>query len=201
MGCDKDRTTFNAPFRHRDDTDSMAEHQIALAFRERFARQDAAEAALDQHLQHTTDLVLGESDGPAAWPVVAARPARLIPRMVPALSRSEAQHVMSQGAKRAETLLASAIPMPRLLGPQLFHDLLNNNPRKGLRRWVDTNMLVPARATRRRGLLVELHHDGTVVTAVDLSHLALPPSHPAVPLPVSSPVLISAVFETVAPST
>ncbi|MFH8630774.1 hypothetical protein ACH4CC_13000 [Streptomyces lydicus] len=63
---------------------------------------------------------------------------------------------------------------------------------------MDTNMLVPARATRQRGILVELHHDGTVVTAVDLSHHALPPSHPEVPLPVSSPTLLSAVFETIA---
>jgi hypothetical protein len=47
-------------------------------------------------------------------------------------------------------------------------------------------------------VLVELHHDGTVVTAVDVSHNALPPRHPEVPLPVSSPVLISAVFETIA---
>ncbi|MFK4799324.1 helix-turn-helix domain-containing protein [Streptomyces sp. MPA0124] len=195
---DKDKTTFNAPFRHRDDTDYMAEHQIALAYRDRFARQDAAEAALEQHVQHTTDLLFGESEGERAWLVVAARPTRPIPRMVPALTRSEAQEVIFRGSKRAEDLLASALPMPRLLGPRLFPEFLDNNPRKGLRRWVDTNMLVPARATRRRGVLVELHHDGTVVTAVDLSHNALPRSHPAVALPVSCPVLISAVFETIA---
>ncbi|MGW5442729.1 AlbA family DNA-binding domain-containing protein [Streptomyces asiaticus] len=196
---DKDKTTFNAPYRHRDDTDYMAEHQIALAYRDRFARQDFAEAALEQHVQHTTDLVLGESEEqPAAWLVVVARPTRPIPRMVPALSRSEAQYVMSQSAKRAEGLIASAIRMPRLRAPQLFPDLLDNNLRKGLRRWVDTNMLVPARATRRRGVLVELHHDGTVVTAVDLSHQALPRKHPAVSLPVFSPVLVNAAFETVA---
>jgi hypothetical protein len=195
---DKDKTTFNAPFRHRDDTDYMAEHQIALAYRERFARQAAAEAALDQHVQHVTDLVLGESEAPAAWLVVAARPTRPIPRMVPPLSRSEAQHVMYQSGKRAEALLADAVPMPRLRVPQLFHDLLDNNPRRGLRRWVDTNMLVPSRATRRRGVLVELHHDGTVVTAVDLSHNALPAPQSEVVLPAATPALTSAVFETVA---
>ncbi|ATW48243.1 AlbA family DNA-binding domain-containing protein [Streptomyces peucetius] len=195
---DKDKTTFNAPYRHRDDTDYMAEHQVALAYRDRFARQESAEAALEMHVQHTTDLVLGESEDQAAWLVVVARPTRPIPRMVPALSRSEAQYVMHQSTKRAERLLASAIPMPRLLVPQIFPEFLDNNPRKGLRRWVDTNMLVPARPTRRRHVLVELHHDGTVVTAVDVSHNALPPSHPEVPLPVSSPVLISAAFETIA---
>jgi hypothetical protein len=67
---DKDKTTFNAPYRHRDDTDYMAEHQIALAYRDRFARQESAEAALEMHVQHTTDLVLGESEAQAAWLVV-----------------------------------------------------------------------------------------------------------------------------------
>jgi hypothetical protein len=45
---DKDKTTFNAPFRHRDDTACMADHQVASAYRERFSRQDAAEAALER---------------------------------------------------------------------------------------------------------------------------------------------------------
>ncbi|MFE9812739.1 hypothetical protein [Streptomyces sp. NPDC005548] len=88
--------------------------------------------------------------------------------------------------------------MPRLLGPQLIPDLLSNDPRKGLRRWVDTNLFVPAWSSNRRGVLLELHHDGTVVTAVDLSHKALPADRPDVELPVISWVLISAVFEAVA---
>src|SRR5690606_5155856 len=124
---DKDKTTFNAPYRHRDDTDYMAEHQIALAYRGRFTRQQTAEAAVEQHLRNTTDLVLGESEVQAAWLIVVAHPSRPIPRMVPALSRSEVQGVMSRSAKRAERLLASAIPMPRLLGPQLFSHLLANS--------------------------------------------------------------------------
>ncbi|MGW7045137.1 hypothetical protein ACWGDT_20975 [Streptomyces avermitilis] len=39
---------------------------------------------------------------------------------------------------------------------------------------MDTNLLVPVRATRQRGVLLELHHDGTVVAAVDLSHKLCP---------------------------
>jgi hypothetical protein len=196
---DKDKTTFNAPFRHRDDTAYMAEHQVAAAYRERFSRQDAAEAALERHVRYATDLVLGESEfRPTAWLVVAARPARPIPRMVPPLTREEARWAIEQGATRARMLLDAASQMPRLLGPPLFPNLLNNDPRKGLRRWVDTNLLVPARATRQRGVLLELHHDGTVVTAVDLSHNALLAGHAAVELPVTSWNLISAVFETVA---
>ncbi|MEV4454124.1 AlbA family DNA-binding domain-containing protein [Streptomyces mirabilis] len=59
---DKDKATFNAPFRHRDDTAYMAEHQVAAAYRERFSRQDAAAAALERHVRYATDLVLGESE-------------------------------------------------------------------------------------------------------------------------------------------
>ncbi|MGW1538365.1 hypothetical protein [Streptomyces aureus] len=95
-------------------------------------------------------------------------------------------------------MLDRAVRMPRLLGPRLFPDLLSNDPRKGLRRWVDTNLFVPTWSDNRRGVLLEMHHDGTVVTAVDLSRNALPADRPQVELPVISWVLISAVFETVA---
>lgn len=197
---DKGKTTFNAPFRHRDDTAYMAEHQVAAAYRDRFRRQDAAEAALQRHVQHTTDLVLNESGDvqPTAWLIVAARLSRPIPRLVAQPTRPMAQLVIEQSSERARALLAGAVRMPRLLGPQLIPDLLNNDPRKGLRRWVDTNLLVPAWSTNRRGILLELHHDGTVVTAVDLSHNALPKTRPEVVLPVISWVLTSAIFETVA---
>lgn len=60
-------------------------------------------------------------------------------------------------------------------------------------------MLVPARATSRRGVLVELHHDGSVVTAVDLSHKAPSDGMPgSIVLPVSCPALINTAFESVA---
>ncbi|WP_329595992.1 ATP-binding protein [Streptomyces pseudovenezuelae] len=196
---DMDKTTFNAPFRHRDDTAYMPEHQVAAAYRARFARQRAAEAALDEHVQHTTDLIAGEKDNPAAWLVVVARPTRPLPRTVPAPTRVEAKYVLAQSVKRAERALSRAVPLRGLLGPQLFPDLLDNNPGRGLRRWVDTNMLVPTRATSRRGVLVELHHDGSVATAVDLSHKAPGDGMPGSPvLPVSCPALINTVFESVA---
>ncbi|MEU1690009.1 ATP-binding protein [Streptomyces hirsutus] len=196
---DKDKTTFNAPFRHRDDTAYMPEHQIAAAYQARFARQDAAEAALDKHVRHTTDLISGELDHPAAWLVVVARPARPLPRTVPAPTREGVKYVIASSVKRADGALDRAVPLRRLLGPQLFSDLLDNNPGRGLRRWVETNMLVPARVTSRRGILVELHHDGSVVTAVDLSHKAPNDGMPgSSTLPVSCPALINTVFESVA---
>ncbi|TFV34143.1 hypothetical protein E4K10_44935 [Streptomyces sp. T1317-0309] len=38
--------------------------------------------------------------------------------------------------------------------------------RVGLRRWVESTFLVPERRGRSRGVMVELHHDGTVAIAV-----------------------------------
>ncbi|MGC5346906.1 hypothetical protein [Streptomyces sp. DT171] len=42
----KDRVAFNAPHRINDHSFYMPEHQVARAYRERFARQDAADALL-----------------------------------------------------------------------------------------------------------------------------------------------------------
>ncbi|MFF5546689.1 AlbA family DNA-binding domain-containing protein [Streptomyces olivaceoviridis] len=195
---DKDKTTFNAPYRHRDDTAYMPEHQIAASYRARFARQDAAEVALDKHVRHTTDLLSGESDAPTAWLVVVARPTRPLPRTVPAPTRAEVQWVISQSAKRADAALNRAVPLRRLLGPQLLLGLLDNNPSRGLRRWMETNMLVPARASGRQRVLVELHHDGSVITAVDLSHYAIPGLVESDDVAISCPALIRSVFESVA---
>jgi hypothetical protein len=45
-----------------------------------------------------------------------------------------------------------------------------NTPEVGLRRWVDANFLTPRdKSDTRRSLMVEMHHDGTAVFAVDVS--------------------------------
>ncbi|MFI8930725.1 DEAD/DEAH box helicase [Streptomyces sp. NPDC053474] len=41
--------------------------------------------------------------------------------------------------------------------------------RVGLRRWVESTFLIPEYRTSRRGVMVEFHHDGSVVLCVDLS--------------------------------
>ncbi|MER6374046.1 ATP-binding protein [Streptomyces mirabilis] len=161
---DKDRVTFNAPYRINDDTFYMTEHQVARAYQERFARQNAAEAHLKACLAETTEVVLNESEGSPAWLVIAARLARPVPRLVPTPTRLEAKDVLLKAVKTAARVKDA------FAGPAVLSDVLNNDMRVGLRRWVDSSFLVPDRRTSSRGVMVELHHDGTVTVSVDLSH-------------------------------
>jgi hypothetical protein len=55
-------------------------------------------------------------------------------------------------------------------GPAVLSDVLSNEMRVGLRRWVESTFLVPERRGKSRGVMVELHHDGTAGIAVDLAH-------------------------------
>ncbi|MEU6299253.1 AlbA family DNA-binding domain-containing protein [Streptomyces erythrochromogenes] len=73
---DKDRATFNAPYRVGSDTFYMSEHQVARAYQERFSRQARAETALAELVQQAASVVLGESVPGCAWLVVAGRPSR-----------------------------------------------------------------------------------------------------------------------------
>lgn len=161
---DKDRVTFNAPYRIKDDTFYMPEHQVARAYRERFARQDAADALLKASLAETTEVVLNESEGPTAWLVIAAQLARPVPRMVPAPTRIEAQDVLLDAVKTAGRVKDD------FAGPAVLSDALSNDMWVGLRRWVDSNFLAPDRRGSGRGVMVELHHDGTVIVSADLAH-------------------------------
>lgn len=161
---DKDRVTFNAPYRIRDDTFYMTEHQVARAYRERFARQDAADALLQARLTETTEVVLSESEGTPAWLVIAARLARPVPHMVPAPSREEKQSVLSQAARKASQI------KDEFAGAAVLSNTLRNDMRAGLRRWADSSFLAPDQRTGGRGVMAELHHDGTVTVSANLSH-------------------------------
>ncbi|MFD9583232.1 hypothetical protein ACFWBM_00875 [Streptomyces sp. NPDC059980] len=95
--------------------------EVAAAHRDLFPRQDTVEATLEQHVHHTTDLVLNESaDRPTAKLIVVARLSRPVPRMVPQPPPTAAQLVIEQGSKHACALLDGAVWMPRLLGLQSF---------------------------------------------------------------------------------
>ncbi|MFE3933273.1 helix-turn-helix domain-containing protein, partial [Streptomyces goshikiensis] len=67
---DKDRATFNAPYRVGSDTFYMSEHQVARAYQERFSRQERAETALAELVQQAASVVVGESKPACAWLVV-----------------------------------------------------------------------------------------------------------------------------------
>ncbi|WP_237539756.1 MULTISPECIES: ATP-binding protein [unclassified Streptomyces] len=161
---DKDRATFNAPYRINDDTFYMTEHQVARVYRERFARQDAADALVQALLRETAEVVLSESEGTPAWLVIAARPARPVLRMVPAPTRAEAKDVLLKAVETAARVKEAFV------GPAVLSNVLANDMRVGLRRWVDSNFLVPERRSSGRGTMVELHHDGTITVSTDLAH-------------------------------
>ncbi|MFJ3981340.1 AlbA family DNA-binding domain-containing protein [Streptomyces fungicidicus] len=185
---DKDRVTFNAPHRVNDDTFYMPEHQVARAYRERFARQDAAEALLQACLTQTTETVLSESEGLPAWLVIAARLARPVPRMVPAPTHMEAKYTLHEALRRAGGIKDDHA------GPAVLSNVLSNDMQVGLRRWIASSFLVPDRRSPGRDAMVELHHDGTVTISAELAH-GLPP-HDGVPINIQ--VLQIVVLEAVA---
>ncbi|MFE6284592.1 helix-turn-helix domain-containing protein [Streptomyces sp. NPDC057877] len=162
---DKDRVTFNAPFRVNDDTFYMTEHQVARAYQERFARRATADTLLKDRLAEVTEVVMSESEDSHAWLVVATLLTRPVPQLVPAPTRSEAAEILRQS-----TVSAARIGGAR---PAVLSNRLADDVRVGLRRWIGSNFLVPDRRSRGRGALIELHHDGSVVVCVDVStHLA-----------------------------
>jgi hypothetical protein len=188
---DKDRVTFNAPYRINDDTFYMSEHQVARAYQDRFARQNEAGSLLKACLEETSDVVLSESEGKwSAWLVIAARTVRPVPRMVPAPSRAEAKDVLLQAVKSADRIKDA------FDGPPVLAHALNNDMRVGLRRWVDSSFLTPHRDTDLRPVMVELHHDATVTVSADLSHTM--PETNGVGIAVNTQTLSTVVREAVA---
>ncbi|ELS59010.1 AlbA family DNA-binding domain-containing protein [Streptomyces viridochromogenes] len=183
---DKDRATFNAPHRINDHTFYMHEHQVARAYRERFARQDGADALLQAGLTQTTETVLSESEGLPAWLVIAARLTRPVPRMVPAPTHTEAKYTLHEALKTAGRINDVG-------GPAVLSNVLGSDLQVGLRRWVASSFLVPDRRSPGRDAMVELHHDGTVTVSAELAH-GLPP-HDGVP--VNLQVLQTVVLEAV----
>ncbi|MEU0001858.1 ATP-binding protein [Streptomyces microflavus] len=160
---DKDRVTFNAPYRVKDDTFYMAEHQVARAYQDRFARQDSAGALLSAHLAHATDTVLDQSRGRSAWLVVGACLARPVPRLVPHPTQTDAQDSLFRARKIAGRLHDEYSPA------SVMSRVLNSGTHVGLRRWVASNLLVPDQRTSARGVMAELHHDGSTILCVEVS--------------------------------
>lgn len=162
---DKDRVTFNAPYRINDDTFYMSEHQVARSYQDRFARQGAADARLKAVLAEATDVVLSDSEDFHAWLVIAAQLTRPVPHLVPASTRSEAQAVFQQAIETAHRI------KDQFDGKTILAHAMSNDLRVGLRRWTESNFLIPDRRADKdsRGAMVEFHHDGTVVVCVDLS--------------------------------
>jgi hypothetical protein len=93
----------------------------------------------------------------AAYFFALARPERPLPRTAPRLTREETTAV-AQAARRQ-----GGDPMRP--GPLTSLEIVTGNPRPGLRRWVLSTLLLAG----AREVHAELHHDGTVLLAANVS--------------------------------
>ncbi|MFJ8255544.1 helix-turn-helix domain-containing protein [Streptomyces sp. NPDC094466] len=157
---DKEQQAFTVPYRDRDHTAWMAEHQIERAYRDRFTRTDRAEEALRRHSDFLTRTITAHAAKPSAWLVAVACPTRPHPSGAPPLSRDEADCLLrSVGDRRDHQPIRPNRGAMSGMGATLII------PSPGLRRWVASTMA----SEHDRNTMIELHHDGTVTLATDLS--------------------------------
>ncbi|WP_432106054.1 AlbA family DNA-binding domain-containing protein [Streptomyces sp. bgisy091] len=190
---DKEQQAFAVPARFTDHTTWLSEHEIERAYRDRFARQEDAGKALDRHIAETREVVLGEGDRTAAWLIVVSRPSRPLPLLVPDPQRHEAAAAMSGALSTAAKLRGD------FGGTSPMREALTGSARVGLRRWTDGNFLTLAGPPAGRLAMVELHHDGTVVYAVDVSSLAYRAKAPVgLQVPVEVQIVQNGICDAVA---
>ncbi len=161
---DKEQQAAVVPYRDNDHTAWMAEHQIERAYRDRFARVGRAEEEIQRHIDFTTQTVTAHAHVPSAWFIAVSRPQRPLPRGAYTMSRDQAREVLEAAKTRARVLHArDLVPGPLVgMGPDT-----RLNPRPGLHRWVCNNLQSPM----NREIITELHYDGTVVMAANLSFI------------------------------
>ncbi|MFI1890701.1 helix-turn-helix domain-containing protein [Streptomyces jumonjinensis] len=160
---DREQQAAVVPYRDKDHTAWMAEHQIERAYRDRFSRTARAEEAVQQHLDFTTKTIATQTSAPSAWFIAVSRPHRALPHNAPQLSRDGAREILQDARSRSYQLQTRpTVPGPlRAMGDRL------DNPRPGLRRWMCSTLEL----SYNREIITELHHDGTVVMATNLSWL------------------------------
>jgi hypothetical protein len=154
---DKDQQAAVAPYRDRDHTAWMAEHQLERAYRDRFTRAQRAEEEARHLLAHAQETVSTQQEEPAAYFFALARPERPLPRTAPRLTREETTAVAQAARRRGGD--------PMRPGPLASLEVVTGNPRPGLRRWVLSTLLLSG----AREVHAELHHDGTVLLAANVS--------------------------------
>ncbi|MCL7382525.1 ATP-binding protein [Streptomyces sp. 35G-GA-8] len=81
---DKEQHAAVVPYRDKDHTAWMAEHQIERAYRDRFTRTERAEQEVQNLLDQTRETVFAQQAEPSAWFFALARPERPLPRTPPA---------------------------------------------------------------------------------------------------------------------
>lgn len=160
---DKDQQVAVVPYRDKDHTAWMAEHQIERAYRDRFTRTEHAEEEVQRLLDQTRDTVFTQQTEPSAWFLAVARPERPLPRTAPRLTRDEARLLLHTTRTRTQSAHRPAV------GPLTGLQIVSDNPRPGLRRWVLQTLTLGG----GREIYAELHHDGTTVLAANVSWNAL----------------------------
>lgn len=166
---DKDQQAAVAPYRDRDHTAWMAEHQLERAYRDRFTRGAHADDLLQYLVDHARQTVTTHQREASAWFIAVARPERPLPRAVTRMTSESAGFVVAEARERVAQQPHNRMAPGPLTGLEIV-----STPRPGLRRWVLNTLSLGA----GREIYAELHHDGTVLLAANLSWHALTNHHP-----------------------
>lgn len=146
--------------RRGSDSVEMDEPAVASAYRRRFETYSSIETRAAELRGFAFDHCAGPTA--TAWLLVAAVPVRsatAAPRTQRSAVGGRLRSAVTDGGKRAPN-------EPETLGA--LHSIWDN-PRAGYGRWVVSNFVAPQDAGVGRPAYVELHHDGAVVAAVDVS--------------------------------
>ncbi|MGY0055009.1 nSTAND1 domain-containing NTPase [Streptomyces sp. LZ34] len=161
----EDQQAAVAPYRDRDHTAWMAEHQLERAYRDRFTRAQHADDALQHLFDHAHETATTQQEEVSAWFIAVACPERPLPRTAARMTRQDATAIVMAARDRIDQQAESRTTPGPLTGLQV----VTSNPRPGLRCWVLNTLSLRA----GRGIYAELHHDGTVLLAANLSWQAL----------------------------
>jgi hypothetical protein len=154
------------PYRDGPHTEWMAEHQIARAYAERLSQAAQWQAAFNELRDWTAESLDGRAGPGNAWLAIVARPTRPIPRSAPRLERELAKGIVDNACSHPVVDVQSTEYALHLLAGQFSHVTV------GLNAWVVTNRAREGRQ-RYREASVDLHHDGSLVFVLNVSHPAL----------------------------
>lgn len=150
------------PLRVNDQTEWMDERQLAEAYRRRFEigenrrhrLMDLAEFAADQ---------MNISADESTWLTFVATPA--LTEIMQPIERHELLNLETASLRLGAGVFNSVAGFGTVLGV-LPHSAISD-PRVGLRSWVASNTVADADRNEQRPTYLEVHHDGSIVLAVD----------------------------------
>lgn len=154
------------PYRDGPHTAWMAEHQIARAYADRFTRGSQWEAEFNELQTWLSEMLASRSDAKHAWLLTVTRPTRPVPRTAPRLTADAAQAVIDDACDHPVNI-NNAVFVLRSLASRLGYVNI------GLNCWIITNRSFGRPPSRE--VYVELHHDGSVVLAVNAGERTLRP--------------------------